>query len=143
MLGVLFATLGGLFVSLQNVFNTRISDKVGVIEATAVVHAVGLIFAVAAVILFGKGNIKNVTEVNKIYLLAGFFGVMIIFNIMKSISYLGTAFAMAVVIVSQLTFATIIDTFGLFGMPQIKLVLSKPIGILIMIAGIIVFNLKG
>ncbi|MDW7669720.1 MAG: DMT family transporter [Bacillota bacterium] len=143
MLGVLFATLGGLFVSLQNVFNTRISDKVGFIEATAVVHLVGLVFAIAAVILFGKGNLRNVTEVNKIYLLAGFFGVMIIFNIMKGISYLGTTYAVAIVIISQLTFATIIDTFGLFGMPQIKLVLSKPIGILIMIAGIIVFNLKG
>jgi transporter family-2 protein len=67
---------------------------------------------------------------------------MIIFNITRSISYLGTAFAMAVVIVSQLTFATIIDTLGLFGMPQLKLVITKPIGLLIMIAGIIVFNLK-
>src|SRR6056297_1654703 len=142
MLGVLFATLGGLFVSLQNVFNARISEKVGFIEATAIVHAVGLVFAVAAVLLFGKGNIRNVTEVNKVYLLAGFFGVMIIFNITKGISFLGTTFAVAIVIISQLTFATIIDTFGLFGMPQIKLILTKPIGILIMIAGIIVFNLK-
>jgi len=142
MLGVLFATLGGLFVSLQNVFNARISEKVGFIEATAVVHLVGLVFAVAAAWIFGKGNIRNVTEVNKVYLLAGFFGVMIIFNITKGISYLGTTFAVAIVIISQLTFATIIDTLGLFGMPQIKLVLTKPIGILIMIAGIIVFNLK-
>ena len=142
MLGVLFATLGGLFVSLQNVFNARISEKVGFIEATAIVHAVGLVFAVAAVLLFGKGNMRNVTEVNKVYLLAGFFGVMIIFNITKGISFLGTTFAVAIVIISQLTFATIIDTFGLFGMPQIKLILTKPIGILIMIAGIIVFNLK-
>ncbi|MFO7887232.1 MAG: DMT family transporter [Eubacteriales bacterium] len=143
MLGVLFSTLAGLFISLQNVFNTRISEKVGFIEATAVVHAVGLIFAIGAVILFGRGNLRNLPEVNKVYLLAGFFGVMIIFNIMKGISLLGTAFAMAIAIVSQLTFATIIDTFGLFGMPQIKLVIAKPIGILIMIVGIIVFNLKG
>lgn len=142
MIGVIFATLGGLFVSLQNVFNARISEKVGFIETTAVVHLVGLVFAVAAAAIFGRGNIRNVTEVNKVYLLAGFFGVMIIFNITRSISYLGTAFAMAVVIVSQLTFATIIDTFGLFGMPQLKLAITKPIGLLIMIAGIIVFNLK-
>jgi transporter family-2 protein len=142
MIGVIFATLGGLFVSLQNVFNARISEKVGFIETTAVVHLVGLVFAVAAAAIFGRGNIRNVTEVNKVYLLAGFFGVMIIFNITRSISYLGTAFAMAVVIVSQLTFATIIDTLGLFGMPQLKLVITKPIGLLIMIAGIIVFNLK-
>ncbi|MFZ7131286.1 MAG: DMT family transporter [Eubacteriales bacterium] len=142
MIGVIFATLGGLFVSLQNVFNARISEKVGFIETTAVVHLVGLVFAVAAAAIFGRGNIRNVTEVNKVYLLAGFFGVMIIFNITRSISYLGTAFAMAVVIVSQLTFATIIDTLGLFGMPQLKLVITKPIGLLIMIVGIIVFNLK-
>jgi transporter family-2 protein len=143
MIGVLYAMLAGLFVSLQNVFNTRVSEKVGLIEATAVVHGIGFAVAVAAVILWGSGNIKGLQEVNKLYLLAGVFGVVIVFSAMKGISLLGATYTIAVLMVTQLIAASIIDAFGLFGMPEVKMVFTKPIGIAIMIVGIIIFNIKG
>ena len=143
MIGVLFAMLAGVFVSLQNVFNTRVSEKVGLIEATAVVHGIGFAVAIIAVILWGSGNIKALQDVNKLYLLAGLFGVVIVFSAMKGISLLGATYTIAVLMVTQLVAASVIDAYGLFGMPQIKMAFTKPIGIIIMIVGIIVFNIKG
>ncbi len=143
MIGVFYAMLAGFFVSLQNVFNTRVSEKVGLIESTAVVHGIGFAVAVVAVILWGTGNIKGLQEVNKLYLLAGVFGVVIVFSAMKGISLLGATYTIAVLMVTQLIAASIIDAFGLFGMPEIKMAFTKPIGIMIMIVGIIVFNIKG
>jgi transporter family-2 protein len=143
MLGILYSVLAGIFVSLQSVFNTRLSDKIGLFETTTVVHAVGFGVALITMLIWGNGSLKRINEVNKLYLLGGAFGVIIVYSVMRGMSLLGTAYAIEIQLVAQLIVATIIDTFGLFGVPQIKFDVTKPLGILLMIAGIIVFKLKG
>jgi transporter family-2 protein len=143
MEGALFAILAGVFISLQSVFNTRVSDKIGLFETTTVVHTVGLVFALALMLLFGSGSFKKINEVNKLYLFGGAFGVIIIFAVIKGISLLGTAYAVSIMLVTQLIVSTLIDTFGWFGTVRIKMDFTKPLGILIMIIGIIIFKIKG
>lgn len=143
MLGIIFSILAGIFVSLQSVFNTRVSDKVGLFETTVIVHVTGLIVAIAAMVLWGDGSLKRIGEVNKLYLLGGAFGVIIIYSVMRGISLLGATFSVSILLVTQLIVATTIDIFGLFDSPQIKFDFTKPLGILIMIAGIVVFKLRG
>lgn len=143
MIGAVLSILGGILIGFQGVFNTRLSDKVGLWETTAVVHGVGLIFSLFIIAIFAKGNINRIGEVNKMYLLGGVFGVMIVFCVMKGISSLGPSFSVCLLIISQLIVGTLIDTFGLFGNPQIKFDLTKLAGIFIMVFGLIVFKLKG
>lgn len=142
MTGIIFSLLAGLFISLQNIFNTRVSDKIGLWETTVIVHIVGLVVALLIMFLWGDGNIKRIDAVNKLYLLGGAFGVIIIFSILKGFTLLNPSFSIAIILISQLIVGTIIETLGLFGTEQIKLSLSKPIGISIMIIGIIIFKLK-
>ena len=142
MLGVIYAIIAGFFVTIQSVFNTRLGEKIGSIETTLIVHVVGLITAVIAVYLLGNGNLKRIDEVNKLYLLGGAFGVIIIYSAVKSFSILGPTYAISVLLVSQLLVGLAIDTLGLFGTDKIELAISKPIGILIMLAGILVFQMK-
>jgi len=66
MLGVLFAIIGGIFMSIQSAFNTRVGESVGTIEASVVVHVVGLVAAIAAMMLIRTGSLMKVTEVNKL-----------------------------------------------------------------------------
>lgn len=143
MAGVLFSLLAGIFISLQGVFNARVSDRIGLWETTVIVHGIGLIFALIAMFIFGNGGIKKITEVDKIYLLGGAFGVIIIFSVIKGISQLGVALSVSILLVTQLVIATMIDTFGLFGCPPIKFDFTKPAGVAVMIIGIIIFKLKG
>lgn len=143
MLGIIFSFIAGIFISLQSVFNTRVSDKIGLFETTVIVHAIGFTVAVVSMLILGDGSFKRLQEVNKLHLLGGAFGVIIIYSVMRGISLLGATFSVAILLITQLIFATIIDTFGLFGTPQIKLDFTKPLGILIMIVGIIIFKLKG
>lgn len=140
--GIIYSLLAGIFISLQGVFNTRVSDKVGLLETTVVVHGIGLIVAIATVLFLGDGSLKKLHEINKLYLLGGAFGVIIVYSVMKGITILGAAFSVAILLVMQLIAATVIDTFGLFGCPQITFGFTKPLGILIMIVGIIVFKLN-
>jgi transporter family-2 protein len=143
MLGALFSLLAGVLISLQSIFNTRAGDKIGLWETATFVHATGFIFALAIMLMFGNGSLKKLGEVDKLYLLGGIFGVIIIFSVIKGISLLGVTFSVSILLITQLIAATIIDTFGLFGSPQIKFDFTKPLGVFIMIIGIIIFKLKG
>lgn len=143
MLGIIFSIIAGLFIGLQNVFNARISEKIGTIETTVVVHGIGLAVAILAMLLWGDRNFKGLKELNKLYLLGGAIGVVVVFCVTKGVTLLGTTYAVAIQIITQLIVSTIIDTKGLFGAQRIQFNYTKPLGIVIMILGIIVFKSRG
>ena len=142
-LGIFYSILAGIVASTQNVFSARISEKLGMWETTLVVHTIGLIFALTMVVLFGNGNLKNVTEVNKFYLLAGILGVFIIFTVANGVTLLGPSLSVSLMVITQLFFAAIIDTFGLFGTEKVPFDITKIIGLAIMVVGVVVFKSKG
>ncbi|MFT5872560.1 MAG: transporter family-2 protein [Clostridium sp.] len=130
-------------MSLQGVFNTRVSEKIGLWETNVFVQGTGLILTLIILFIAGNGNLKAIKEVNKLYLLGGVLGAIIIFSVMLGISNMGPTCSIAIILVAQLLAAGVIDRFGMFGAQQIKFALSKFIGIGIMIVGIIVFKWKG
>jgi transporter family-2 protein len=130
-------------MSLQGVFNTRLGEKIGLWETNVFVQGTGLIVTLIILLIAGNGNLKAIKEVNKLYLLGGVLGAIIIFSVMKGITSLGPTYSIATILVAQLLAAGMIDSFGIFGAEQIKFTLSKYIGVGIMIIGIIVFKWKG
>lgn len=142
MLGVIFSIAAGIFMSLQGVFNTRLGEKIGLWETNFIVQATGLLFTTIALLLVGNVSFKNARTAHKIYYLGGFIGVFIIYSVMKGISSLGPTCSIAVILVAQLAAAALINAFGLFGSETIKFGITKIIGILIMITGIMIFKWK-
>jgi len=141
-LGIIFSIVAGICMSLQGVFNTRVSEKIGLWETNVFVQGTGLIFTLIILLMAGNGNLKAIKEVNKLYLLGGALGAIIIFSVMLGISNLGPTCSIAIILIAQLLAAAVIDKFGMFGATQINFALSKFIGIGIMIVGIIVFKWK-
>lgn len=130
-------------MSLQGVFNTRVSEKIGLWETNVFVQGTGLILTLIILFFVGNGNFKAIKEVNKFYLLGGVLGALIIFFVMQGITNLGPTYSIATILIAQLLTAGIIDSFGIFGAEQIKFTFSKFIGIGIMIVGIVIFKWKG
>ena len=130
-------------MSLQGVFNTRASEKIGLWETNVFVQGTGFILTLIVLLLAGSGNFKAIREVNKLYLIGGALGAIIIFTVMKGISSMGPTYSIATILVAQLIAAAIIDCFGFFGATQIKFALTKFIGIGTMIVGIVIFKWKG
>ena len=129
-------------MSLQGVFNTRVSEKIGLWETNVFVQGTGLIVTLIVLLIAGNGNFKAIKEVNKLYLLGGALGAIIIFSVVQGISNMGPTCSIAIILVAQLLAAGIIDSFRMFGAQQIKFALSKFVGLGIMIVGIIVFKWK-
>lgn len=140
MLAILYAIISGISMTLQGVFNTKLEEKVGTWETNVIVQGTALIVTLIIVMFFGKGSFKNVKDVNKIYLLGGVLGVIIIFTVMRSIGAMGATCGIAIILVAQLASAGIVDAFGLFGIEKISFHLKEFIGIAIMILGIIIFK---
>ena len=142
MLGLFFSILAGAMMSIQGVFNSRVTEKVGINETNIIVQGTAFVAALIAFFIWGKGNLKNIGSVNKLYLLGGIIGVVITFSVIKGISSLGTTVAVSSILIAQLLTAAMIDFFGLFGAQHQKFGLNEIIGLAIMIAGIVIFKLK-
>lgn len=129
-------------MSFQGVFNTRLSEKIGLWETNVFVQGTGLILTLIILLIAGNGDFKAIKEVNKLYLLGGVLGAIIIFSVMLGITNMGPTYSIATILVAQLLAAGVIDSFGMFGATQLKFALSKFIGIGVMIVGIIIFKWK-
>lgn len=142
MLGIIASLIAGICMSFQGVFNTRLSEKIGLWETNVIVQSSGLILTIIAVLILGIGGFKNIKNCNKLYLLGGLLGVVIIYTVMQGIKSLGPTCSISIILVAQLTAAAIIDALGLFGSTQVKFGMTKIIGVIVMIVGILIFKYK-
>lgn len=138
--GILFSIIAGLMISLQGIFNTRISEKIGFNQTTAFVKGTAFLFALILLLPTKKINFSNIIQVNKIYLLAGVLGTLIVFGVMKGISCLGASYAITIIIVTQILTNFTINLFGLFGENLVQVNLSKVLGLILMICGVLLFQ---
>jgi len=144
MLGIVYAFIAGIFVAVQSVFNARVSEHVGLWGTTVIVHGIGLFFSLAMILAVGEfSGLGGWTQINKLYLLGGAFGMVIVYSATRSVILVGPTLAIAVLIVTQLAVAMMVDANGWFGVDKLSLHWTKPLGILIMVIGIVVFKLRG
>ena len=139
---IIFAIISGISMTIQGVFNTRLSDKIGLWETSVIVQGTAFIFALILSFFLKDGSYKAIKDVNKLFLLGGIIGVIITFTVVKSISSMGATLGIAIILVAQLLSAAIIDALGLFGTEKITFNLREILGVLIMLFGIILFKWK-
>lgn len=144
MWGIIFSIISGVAMSVQGVFNTQLTKKIGVWETTVLTQGIALLTALIVLFFAGDGSFKNLRDANKLYLLAGVLGTVITFTVIQSMSDLGPAVAVATILVAQLVAAALINHFGWFGTEVVHTsVIRQLIGVAVMITGIIIFKWKG
>ncbi|MBS7298199.1 MAG: DMT family transporter [Eubacteriales bacterium] len=141
MTGVLMCILSGAAMSVQGVFNTRLSDKIGLLESNLIVQAIAVVLA-AISLFWAKGSFSQIGGVNKLYLTGGVLAMVITVTVMLGIKNLSPTIAISIILVSQLAAAALIDAFGLFDSERVVFGIRKIIGLAVMIGGIILFSYK-
>ena len=71
-------------MSIQGVFNTRLSEKIGLYESNVFVQGTAFLLSIVAVLIMGKGGFKEIFSVEKYYLLGGVLGLVITITVMLS-----------------------------------------------------------
>lgn len=143
MWGWIIAITSGALMSVQGVFNTGVTKQTSTWLASAWVAISS--FAVAIVLwAFFERNQTDVMSIfkidNKYMLLGGVMGAFITWTVIKSMSALGPAKAVMLIVIAQLLVAYIIELLGLFGVEKVEFQWSKLFGILISVAGFILFK---
>ncbi|MFD2444581.1 DMT family transporter [Bacillus sp. CGMCC 1.16607] len=141
MKGIIFSIIAGVFISLQGVFNSKLSKVISPWHTTTIVHLVGFIFAMIIYLFVRDGKVKGFQEVPIIYAFGGMFGVLIVVGEMTAINLLGMSMAIATLLIAQLLCAFIVDMKGLFGVRKLQVTTQQLIGMAMMIAGVIIFKM--
>ncbi|WP_304942666.1 DMT family transporter [Vallitalea guaymasensis] len=140
-MGVIFAIIAGALMSVQGVFNTRVTESSSIWVTNSFVQITGFLICIGAWLFTGRDNFANLLKVDsKWYLTGGILGAFIIFTVVKGMSALGPAYAVMLILIAQLIIAYLIEVFGLFGTEQAPFVWKKVIAVVIMIGGIILFK---
>lgn len=142
-IGIGLALIAGSFVSLQNIFNTKMNEHIGTWMTTAIVLGLGFFASLTIGLFFEGSQLFNVQEIEAWGWFSGILGVGIVSCLMQSIKLLGPTVAISLVLTSQLVFALLSDSQGWFGLEQIPLTLWQVAGVLLIICGIFVFKLAG
>lgn len=141
MIGFLIALLSGALMSIQGVFNTQVTKESTIWAASTFVQFSALCVCLGAWFLTDRSSLLAPLRVEPKYmLLGGAIGAFITYTVIKSMDSLGPAKAVMLIVVAQLIVAYVIELFGWFGVEKQPWDWRKAIGMVLAIAGIVIFK---
>lgn len=141
MWGFFTALISGALMSIQGVFNTEVTKQTSLWVSTGWVQFSAFMVCVLAWIFTGRQSVSALWQVdNKYTLLGGVIGAFITITVIQSMGALGPAKAAMLIVISQLIVAYVIELLGMFGTMQQPFECRKILGMLIAIAGIVIFK---
>ncbi|WP_341517861.1 DMT family transporter [Bacillus paramobilis] len=141
MKGIIFAVLAGVLITLQGTFNAKLSSHIGIWSTSIITHFIGFLIATTIFLLKKEEKIADLKDVKKIYLVAGALGGLIICAETVAIHSMGVTLTAGTLMVAQLLTATLIEMKGLFQIKKIQMERYHIVGTIVMIIGIVVFNM--
>ena len=143
MVGFFIALLSGALMSIQGVFNTQVTKTSGIWVANAFVQLTAFLVCMGAWLCTDRSSFTSLMKVEPKYmLLGGVLGAGITYTVIKGMDLLGPAKAVMIIVIAQLLVAYGIELFGLFGVEKQPLEMRKVIGMVVAIAGIVIFKWK-
>ncbi len=141
MIGFFIAVFSGALMSLQGVFNTQVTKSSSIWTANAFVQFTAFLVCMLVWATTDRSNLLGVFRVEPKYmLLGGVMGAAITWTVIKSMDMLGPAKAVLFIVVAQIATAYLIELFGAFGTQHQPFMWRKAIGLIVAIAGIVVFK---
>ncbi|MDR0395683.1 MAG: DMT family transporter [Oscillospiraceae bacterium] len=141
-MGWLFAAVAGAAMSVQGVMNTRLSEKIGLYESNMYVQGTAFLLSLIAMWMFGKGQLGQIAQVNKGYLLGGAFGLLITVTVMLGMKALSPTLAVTTILIAQLIVAALIDGFGWMGAEKVPFQWRQFAGLALLAGGLVLFKWK-
>lgn len=141
MIGFFIALLSGALMSVQGVFNTQVTKSSSIWVANAFVQLTALLVCLAAWLFADRTSFSTLFKVEPKYmLLGGAIGAFITYTVIRSMDMLGPARAVMLIVIAQLIVAYVIEILGWFGVEKQPLEWRKVIGMVVAIAGIVIFK---
>lgn len=141
MKGIIFALLGGAFITLQGVANSRISQDIGTWQTATITQFTGFLMALIILMFVRERKWQGLRNVKPVYLIGGSFGAIVVFGSVTAIHLIGVTLTVSAMLISQLGMTVLIDRKGWFGVMKQKMKMPQLIGITMMITGVVILGL--
>ena len=143
MIGFLIALLSGALMSVQGVFNTKVTETTGMWVSNVWVQLTAFLVCILGWLIAGRYDILSIGKVEPRYLLlGGVIGAGITLTVIKSMDALGPAKAALLIVIAQLFVAYLIEILGLFGVDKEPFSWRKIGGLVLALIGISIFQWK-
>ncbi len=144
MFGFIIALISGALMSVQGVFNTEVTKQSSTWTTSSFVQFTGFLACILIWIFTERSqSFMMLTKVTPKYLLlGGIMGAGITFTVIKSIAALGPAQSAMLIVASQTVVSYLIEVFGLFGTEKTGFQWVKLIGVVLFVAGMVIFKWK-
>jgi len=138
LLAVAVALVAGLFVALMIRLNATLGEHIGVLEGSFVVHLVGTGFAALLLLPRGRRAIGGaVRDAPGYAFVGGVLGVVIVMLANVVVPVLGVALTLSLSVAANLSFSTLSDHFGWFGLPAFRVSTRRVVGLLLVLVGVL------
>ena len=144
MLGFIIALISGALMSIQGVFNTEVTKQSSTWTTSTFVQATGFLACLIIWIVTERDqSFMMLFKVSPKYLLlGGIIGAAITFTVIKSVASLGPAQSAMLIVASQSVVSYLIEVFGMFGVEKAEFQWIKLLGVVLFVAGLIIFKWK-
>lgn len=142
IIGLLFALCAGMFVGIQGIFNRHINMHVNGWAATAFILATGSIASLAAGLALNGRALFDFSGMKLSYWFFGLVGIGVIYCTITAMKKMGPTKTIVIGVIAQLTASIIFDMTGLLVLPKMTLEWTHIAGLLLMMIGITIFNMK-
>lgn len=141
-MGIITAIISGALMSLQGVFNEGVTKQTSIWVSASFVQLTAFLVCILAWLFTGRdGNFASLFSIqNKYMLLGGVMGALITYTVIRSMTALGPAEAVIIIVTAQVLVAYLIELFGLFGVEKVDFQWTKLVGILLAVGGIILLK---
>lgn len=144
MTGFLIALISGALMSVQGVFNTKVTETTGMWVSNAWVQFSAFALCFVVWLFTGRDSVTTIAKVEPKYvLLGGVIGAGITWTVIKSMEQLGPARAALLIVISQLIVAYVIELLGMFGVEKEPLEWKKVGGMALALIGVAIFQMSG
>lgn len=141
MRGILFAFMGGAFITLQGVANARISQDIGSWQAATITQFTGFVLALIILLVVKEEAFSKYKQVKPLYLAGGSFASVVIFSTITAMHLIGATLTISTALIAQLFMTFIIDSNGWFGLEKQQMKMPQFIGIGMMILGVLLLKM--
>lgn len=143
ILGLLLALMAGSLISLQNIFNSKVSERAGSSATTTLVLGLGFLASLILGLIFEGKHMFILHNMKPWYWFSGFIGVGVVTCVVRGVRLLGPTYAISIVLTSQLAFALLWDSLGWLGLDRVPFTFKQLIGVLVIVGGVLIFKLGG
>lgn len=143
IIGLLLSLIAGMLVSLQNIFNSKVSDHAGSMVTTSLVLGLGFLASLTIGLFFEGKQLFVLQNMKSWYWFSGLIGIGVVTCLVQGIKHLGPTYAISIALTAQLGFALLWDSLGWLGLEKVPFTSKQLIGVLVIAGGVFIFKLSG